>query len=330
MSISKFLTMALFVPLFSLVASKALAEPPPHFLRGWGTLGLGDGEFNRPVALTVHSDGSVYVVDDDNHRIQRFDSEGHFLTKWGSNGSEDTEFNNPSGITVDGDGFVYVADHFNQAIKKFTADGAFIATFEVAPACSNTWCTSEPLDVAVDANGTIYVADRGRIVQLSSTGVFQREWGSVGIGIDEFRRPIALELGLDDLLYVTDLFNFRVQCFLTDGTFLRAWGSQGSEPSQFHAPTSVAVDGSGFVYVADPFNERIQKFDSQGTFVSMWGTHGDGPSEFDRPRGVAVGPNGEIYVADTGNHRIQVFGVNTAVLGTTWGDIKVRFKQPPN
>ena len=47
---------------------------------------MGDGQFNAPAGVAVASDGSVYVTDSGNHRIQKFTSEGVFVSKWGTEG----------------------------------------------------------------------------------------------------------------------------------------------------------------------------------------------------------------------------------------------------
>ena len=59
------------------------------FVKSWGGYGSEDGQFNFPIGISVASDGSLYVTDTYNHRIQKFDRNGNFITKWGSQGSMD-------------------------------------------------------------------------------------------------------------------------------------------------------------------------------------------------------------------------------------------------
>ena len=66
------------------------------------------------------SDGSVYVLDTSNNRIQQFTSTGVFVTEWGGFGTGDGEFNGPNGVAVASDGSVYVADTWNNRIQKFS------------------------------------------------------------------------------------------------------------------------------------------------------------------------------------------------------------------
>ena len=54
-----------------------------NFLRKWGELGSGDGQFRFPSGIAIDSSGTVYVADNENHRIQVFDAQGNFLRKWG-------------------------------------------------------------------------------------------------------------------------------------------------------------------------------------------------------------------------------------------------------
>jgi len=66
------------------------------------------------------SDGSVYVADWRNSRIQKFTSEGVFVTKWGTYGPGDGQFYYPYGIAAAAKGSVYVSDSGNRRIQKFS------------------------------------------------------------------------------------------------------------------------------------------------------------------------------------------------------------------
>jgi len=57
-------------------------DPNGRFVRSWGQLGSGPGEFSQPHSIAVDSEGRVYVADRNNARIQVFDSDGQFLDEW--------------------------------------------------------------------------------------------------------------------------------------------------------------------------------------------------------------------------------------------------------
>ena len=80
------------------------------FVRTWGSEGTGDGQFKYPEGIAIDSSGNVYVADNGNNRIQKFDSNGKFITKWGSDGTGDGQFDVPDGIAIDSSGNVYVVD----------------------------------------------------------------------------------------------------------------------------------------------------------------------------------------------------------------------------
>ncbi|RKZ36322.1 MAG: hypothetical protein DRQ49_18120, partial [Gammaproteobacteria bacterium] len=70
-------------------------------LKSWGIQGAGEGEFEMPSGIVIDSQGNIYMTDTDNHRIQKFDSNGNFLLQWGSQGIENGQFNSPQGIAID-------------------------------------------------------------------------------------------------------------------------------------------------------------------------------------------------------------------------------------
>ena len=84
---------------------------------------------NGPSGIAFDLDGSIYVSDTLNHRVQRFTRDGVFLSTWGSFGDGDGQFNMPWGVAVDPIGDVYVVDWRNDRVQKFDSDGRFIHRF---------------------------------------------------------------------------------------------------------------------------------------------------------------------------------------------------------
>jgi hypothetical protein len=271
----------------------------PTFARAWGSIGTGNGQFGYPIGIAVGPDGSVYVADYDNNRIDKFTAAGDFVAKWGTLGSGDGQFRDPGGVAVGPDGSVYVADTFNNRIQKFSATGDFLAKWGGL---------NQPYGVGVGRDGSVYVADTSnhQIQRFTADGTFVARWGSLGIDEGQFQLPSAVAVGPDGSVYVADQDNNRIQKFTADGSFVLAWGGAGSGDGQLQYPFGVAVGSDGSVYVADTSNHRIEKFTADGAFVTGWGSYGSGDGQFNYPYGVAVGSGG-VYVSDTYNRRIERF-----------------------
>jgi len=166
----------------------------------------------------------------------------------------------------------------------------------------------QPMGVAVDDKGNVYVVDTGnnRVQKFNSSGAFEREWGGFGTGNGQFNQPTDIAL-VGWVVFVADTGNNRIQRFDRNGNFNRQWGSAGNGEGEFNEPTGVAVDKCGRVYVADTGNHRIQIFNFSGNFNKEFGSAGSGDGQFSRPMGVTVYGCDNLYVADTDNHRVQKF-----------------------
>src|SRR5207253_10527884 len=73
------------------------------FIKTWGRKGSGPGEFDTPHAITIDSQGQIFVGDRGNNRVQIFDQDGKFLAEW-------KQFGRPSGVYIDRHDVLYVAD----------------------------------------------------------------------------------------------------------------------------------------------------------------------------------------------------------------------------
>jgi uncharacterized protein (TIGR03663 family) len=283
-----------------------------------GEPGDAQGKFNAPHGLAVAPDGSLYVADSNNHRIQKFDPSGKFLMAFGTFSGPNNPnpapgtFNEPWGVAVGSDGSVYVADTWNHRIQKFDATGKFITAWGVA---GQTEMGGQggifwgPRDVAVGQDGRVYVSDAGnkRIQVFSAEGVFQAQFGGAGVQPGQLDEPVGLAVAPDGNLVVNDTWNQRIQVLSPEGLPIREWEVKGWLDQSVTNKPYVAVDKDGNVYTTDPTGFRVLVFGPDGTFKAMFGDLGTDEKSFQLPIGIAVDAYGDVYVSDAGLARILKF-----------------------
>ena len=203
---------------------------------GWAggfTSGKGSGEFDQPGGIVLNSDGTLFVTDQCNHRVQKFTRAGKFLTKWGEYGDKSGQFGAPE---VKGSRFA--GPHF----------------------------------LARDSLGRLYTTEGvpGRVQVLSPEGKPLAAWGDkgdqpggFGSYVTKYAKhsfgPIGVMVDKYDRVWVSSL-NDRVQMFTPEGKFVWGIGGHGTEPGKFHRPHGMAMDSHDNLYVVDASNQRIQKF----------------------------------------------------------------------
>ncbi|HEX6654853.1 MAG TPA: 6-bladed beta-propeller, partial [Candidatus Limnocylindria bacterium] len=232
----------------------------------WGASGSGEGEFDfttvdwggyNEAAIAFAPDGTFYVADPGNHRIQKFGPDRGFLTAWGSEGTEPGQFGTPIDLVVDGQGRVYVLDA--NRVQVFDADGRFLA--EWGERGFEPGQLFAPFGIGLDSDGTLLVAevDTSRVQRFTPEGEFLDGWGGGGSGDGQFAYAMDAAVDAAGRVFVTDYANHRVQVFDHDGQFLAAWGEPGTDAGQFVSALGVAVGGDGTVYVTDGV-KRLQAF----------------------------------------------------------------------
>ena len=259
-----------------------------RFLRAWGGPGQGYDWPASEHGIFVDHDDNVWLSGSakDDNQILKFTTTGKFLLQIGhpgrNRGSNDTEnLGGPAGL------FVY-----RKTNELFVADGYF--------------------------NHRVIVFD-------AKTGAYKRHWGAYGKKPDDglkfppraqlvqgpppegFNNPVhSVLVTNDDLVYVADRSNNRLQIFRTDGTFVRevfiARVTLQAEGSVHHFAVSPDKD-QRFLYVVDGSNKVIRVLNRQTMelLYSVGGHAGHNAREFFHAHSAAADSKGNLFIGEVNN-----------------------------
>jgi DNA-binding beta-propeller fold protein YncE len=171
-------------------------SPSGKFIRHWGGPGSGRSQF-RFVGhdpsdpndingkVTVGPDGTVYVSDGGNARVQVFTPQGDFVRQFGSFGSGRAQFLSPTGLAVDRDGNVYVVDDQPGTLSKFSARGKLIWRIGGDASADRDFVGLRQLLGSIDAHGRLVIAndEKGRILYVDRDGHKVDAFGSPERGL---------------------------------------------------------------------------------------------------------------------------------------------------
>lgn len=268
-----------------------------------------------PSGVAMDGNGNLYVADYLNNRVLKFAGAatltsgananvvfGQSLFTTNQQGTTQNTMTGPRSVAVDGNGNLFVLDGGNSRVLKFAnaatkANGAnadavlgqtLFTTNSIATSQNGMW---NPYSVAVDKNGSLYVADYGNNRVL------------------KFANAAAKANGANaDVVLGQTLFTTNIQVTTQSG---------------MRSPTGVSVDSIGNLYVADRNNYRVLVFTDADTKVNgananfVFGqvnftsaTSAATQSGMNLPLGIAVNNEaGILYVTDGGNHRVLIFDI---------------------
>jgi tripartite motif-containing protein 71 len=288
-----------------------------------GAAGTGNGEFADVRGLVCDSTGDVQVCDENNERVQRFDS---LLTYEGQHGSAGTgndnygSDNGPYDIAVDASDNLFVLDRGNSRVKKLSRLGVFDSAFGSAGTPpSTTWTLQTTIStlngtafdftegagstsagIAHDTSDNIYVCDRdnNRITKMDASGVYVSHGSSSS--------PEYVYVDTAGKIYATGDTGDDIT------RYSAAWAQEDTDDTGITL-SGITGDGTTYLYVSGAHRiHRITAATLSRDAPAIWsfgtGSAGSGTTQLNTPRGL-VYTGGYLYVVDSGNNRVMKIDV---------------------
>jgi len=295
---------------------------------------------NYPIGITFDKNDNLYIADYYNHRIRKVAAATGIITTVAGNGTAGFDGDNiaatstrlyyPHDVTVDSSGNIFIPDQFNNRVRKVTAATGIITTVagngtagfngdNGAATSSNLY---NPVSVAIDSNGNLYIADydNNRIRKVAAaTGIITTVAGG-GSGGDNgaatlasLNRPLRVTVDSNGNLYISDFYNYRVR--MVYGIAAAAI----SAPTATTGPTSEVSATGGILSGTVSSNGALTTVTFQyGTTISYGSTAAAGQSPLaSDAAGSAVTASVSGLTCGTRYH-YRITATNSA--GTTDGD----------
>jgi sugar lactone lactonase YvrE len=251
------------------------------FLESWGSPGSAEGQFRFQRSngdgyggIAFAPDGTFYVLDPGNFRVQKFDSDRTFVLNWGSEGTDPGEFSDPIGIAIAPDGAVWVVDDVRNDIQHFDQDGNLLGAITARPGSEPAFNSINGL--AIDAAGDLYVSDLvgSQVLKLHPDGTLVTTFGGPDQAALDGASPVPAatpaslfkslfegqpdQMAIDGSgrLFVSEGADTggHVLIFDADGQYLTSINPEGS------FPTGIALDTEGNLYVTQYWANTVEKY----------------------------------------------------------------------
>jgi sugar lactone lactonase YvrE len=259
-----------------------------------------------PYGLAVDSKGNLYIADGKVGAIFVFNTETKDLQmiKNGVN----ARFGDIIGLAMDDSDRLFVSDTKLHHILIFGKDRKVEGSISeglVDPGGMAIDNENRFLYIADPALDQVLVYDADKLNLIRKIGTAGKKHTLTEPG--QFSVPTNVAVDADGNLYVTDMYNNRVEVFDADGNFIRQWGKAGDRPGTFSRPKGIAIDADGHVWIADAVQDILQCYTADGRFLMWMGGHGLFPGQFRALAGLYIDKNNRMFASEQYPGRVQMF-----------------------
>lgn len=291
-----------------------------------------EAALEQPWAVVIDSAGNLYIADGFLHQVRKVSTSaggsssagtlsafaGDGAGAYGGDGLPATsaQMFSPQDLAFDSDANLLILDQGNSAIRRVdkttrimtTIAGRGTSSADDIPATDAA--LSYPRSVAVDGNGSVYVADAGSIRQINAAGFIRTVVPSVaafGVAVDPSGRFLYFSDGIATVK-MKDLVTGAVSTVAGTGVAGYSGDSGAAAAAQVAAPGRLALDPSNNLYISDVDNRCVRRVDGQTKIISTV------LSDVGKPLGLLALP-ATLYVVDQASN--AVLAVNPATHAAT-------------
>lgn len=274
-----------------------------------GSLGSGRGQLQYPADVAADASGALYVADFFNNKVVKYTVDGSVLLEFGSEGTGAGQFEGAAGIAVTDDGTIWVADQLNNRIEQFSAAGKYLTAITGIKHPSGM--TSRGMTAYVAAEGgSVYAITGTRTTRLFTAS---GEDESLITSAADLAVDAAGNIYIADRGTGTTPFP-AIKVFSPSGTYQRSYGQypsdlQDVQDEELLSPGGVAVAGSGTVYVMNSgyfrdatnpfgcgFHAKLVRYAATGGVTAVQEFAVDAPGRLNNPQSIAVDDRGQLWV----------------------------------
>lgn len=287
-------------------------DPGGALVVRFGGPGSAPGQFLSVQDLGIDPAGNVLVLDRLAKAVLRFSNAGVFIDRWqlfpvASSGQ-------PHSFVVDAAGRLFVSEGTAGTLSVFSATGQWVMTI---PAITGQAGVDTPGDLALDAAGNLYAADRAnhRILKFGTSGPAANPLTWIGWIGGCTTGPLcqAVPGPAAPPSRTTGWCNDFSGC---------GDSRSGIGRGRFQAPIYLSAAANGALYVSDLGSGVIQRFDAGGAYVGDLALRGRLPGQTGSDI-TAVGPNGDVYAVQTLMGRVSRFTAGGVFVGVFGGGVEL-------